>query len=109
MVPDNGKFLLPPKLNIEVEVALPVKRSERDYRIADHQASVSSALAGLDRALTTLMRSNKPKNAPLISNLSSVLLILLNAFSRRYWYVSCVDFEQSEFHNAGAITQNVSR
>ena len=80
LVPANGKFLRPPKLNVEVDVALPVKRRERDYRITDRQASVSSALAGLSGILTTLMASNKPENAPLIRNLSSVSRILLDAF-----------------------------
>jgi len=80
LVPINGKYLRPPKLNVEVEVALPVKRRDRDYRITDRQASVSSALAGLGGALTTLMNSNKPEYAPLIRTLSSVLRILLDAY-----------------------------
>jgi len=80
LAPTNAKFLRPPKLNVEVEVALPIKRRDRDYRITDRQASVSSALAGLGRALTTLMDSNKPENAPLIRNLSSVSRILLDAY-----------------------------
>lgn len=80
-VPENCSRLRPPKLNVEVNSALPVPCKDRDKRIADRQAGVAAGLVGLGEVISSLLYSGNDQFTPLIATLSKAARLFLDTYA----------------------------
>lgn len=78
--PENCLRLRPPKINVEVESAIPASCKERDSRIMERQGGVSAGLVGVGAVLSSMLSSGDEKYTDWISTLSKSSNFLLDAY-----------------------------
>lgn len=92
----NCIFLVPPKVNPEVDEAIPEKVKDRDRWLIGKQARLSACLAGVALELSELILSEDHARIPAIERLCDVSLMLADTFFeetniRRRLIISALD------------------
>lgn len=74
--PQNCSFIDPPKLNLEVKVALDSTIVKRDERIVEKQEKIAASLAGVGKVIDLLIRSNPTDKKQYLEPLNGVAKLL---------------------------------
>lgn len=78
--PENCLQLRPPKINVEVESAIPTSCKNRDNRIIKWQGGVSAELEGIGAVLSGILSSGDEKYTEWIGILSKSFNFLLDSY-----------------------------